>query len=202
MNIDLVEYQVGEGGNILPALENENNYLVRFIFFNTPYPAAIPPEFEDMHDTKVSALHMDFSNDISYNSLRGKVNMTFYKKKDNRFVPEFTIDGNPGYIVSVNNAAAYGAIFTNSWDLYLCNILKGLKRLSLVADVYYKRTEMMFPKLTPACQQFYSGQFFQEFIAELSKSVYEINIAAVYSTSESLAKLNDAAVLNSCPALY
>jgi len=188
MNVDVVKYED------INALRYENNYLVRFVYFNTVAPSDVPTAFAYLSDEKVSSLWAVYQ--VPNPTYDGDVNFTFYKKDRENFI-------SVEKAASVGKETFYGAIFTDDFYFYKCNLLKGFDRLEFVAGLYNNRT-IYLSQITPlSCRPFYLGATFDE-IANVTEKLMagEKLLEKLYNYTAILDLLNNNAVLNSCPTLY
>ncbi|MFC1691545.1 hypothetical protein ACFL0W_05185 [Nanoarchaeota archaeon] len=187
------------------TLLNKNNYKVRFIYINGGTPT-VPTELEDMPDEDVTALT------IASSGTDNVWDVTFYKKSTSSF-----ISSDPyGLSHALTNASLFGAIFSDSRDIYECNMKKAFARARLVSSVYHNRTEelSLSPYLTTRCRDLAILVYplFEGISIELDTSfTYEgdfdtdpqkTTITNTGSAMENIKEANYQALIRSCPVFY
>jgi len=114
-------------------IKNDGNYRVRFVFFNhNPTGSEGLSNINSMEDSEVSAIN------IVGNSLEGFGELKFYKKKGNNWE-------NFPHSISyyLGKESLFAAVFTEDYKSYNCNMQKAFKHLSIVSDIYIRRTNSL-----------------------------------------------------------
>lgn len=121
--------------NFLASVQDENNYKVKFIFFNTPVEDAALTNLRSMSDKDVTAIEINEPNEI-----------IFYEKDDSSFL----LQGTSYYL---GNEASIAAIFSEDGEMYNCSIQKAFKQLAIISEIYRNRSYNLmkyYIGLTPA----------------------------------------------------
>jgi len=176
--------------NIPVTISDENNYKVKFVFFRN-IDNSILNKFAKMQDDDVTAVRV--TGDIK------KGELEFYKKnsliwKSNGISPYFT------------KSALLGAIYSDSNDLYQCNMANVFSRLNIISNVYLKRTTALkndVTRIRNECKSIYTNALNHlQSINSASSVLNEPNVEVIASASQSLSDENKKAQLASCPLIY
>lgn len=177
-------------------IKNFNNYKIRFISFNTNIPPSIPNLLSKMADEDVTALK------VSGDSEKGTID--FYAKKGSLF----ELAGSTSYI---GKPSLIGAVYTDSIELYRCNMKNVFSRHFLVTKIHNKGRVPKLIALSPRteCKNIYSSSipYLNEIEYASSKlsesSNFEISdIIKIKAASLQLSTQNKEAQKFSCPTIY
>lgn len=125
------------------ALNNLNNYKVKFVFLNTDPPNNVLEDtFDDMDDEDVRAIKIDGNIDSG--------SIVFYIKDGKKFTKIGGMPQSTSYYYG--KAALIGAIFAEDKNMYECAMQNAFRRMRVVSDVYYKRTNNL--QNPPTCDYF------------------------------------------------
>jgi hypothetical protein len=186
-------------------IANYKNYKVRLVYFAPPLPDQVPTKLTAMRDRDVSALYL---GDVSTPYQRGKV--SFYEKDGTRFskVGESYILGLP---------SLYGAIFTDDYEMYNCNMKEAFRKMYFVTRIMQNRTYILYNEgsLGVNCKNYYypsldslkliqqnASVLYSDFPqADSQQGVSNIyNLA--YDQNTGLQLRNGNLQLQSCPEMY
>jgi len=103
-------------------VQDENNYKVKFIFFNTGYTNLALTNLQRMPDKDVTAIEVNEPNTIN-----------FYQKGG----PSFIYTGTSYYL---GKEALIGAIFSENSEMFNCSIQKGFAQLEITSQIYRNRS--------------------------------------------------------------
>jgi hypothetical protein len=106
----------------LANVQDENNYKIKFIFFNTDYTDSALANLQDMPNKDVTAIEIKDSNEIN-----------FYQKQGSTFFYQ-------GTSYYFGNEAIIGAIFAENPEMYDCSIQKAFKKLMITSKIYHNRS--------------------------------------------------------------
>ncbi len=172
-------------------IKNSNNYKIRFLVFGNIGLAgnSVPPAISKMKDEDVTALKIE--GDAEKGALE------FYQKKGNSWVSL----GTSAYI---GKSSLFGAIYTDTLEVYDCNMQNTFGRVKLVTDVYYERTKKLRDTIQrQECKQIYNNALNQiNNIKTLSLNFKPENINNLVSTAKLLSVQNKEAQKFSCPLIY
>jgi len=112
---------------ISPAgVTNKGFHKIRLIFFQEdPATIQLPPHLQDK-DLDISAVKIS------------PTMVTFYRRTENR--ENFRQEGSLSYI---SYPSAFGAIFSQDYTFYECNMKKAMKKLSLIAKIHAEKQNSM-----------------------------------------------------------
>lgn len=111
---------------------NLNNYKVRFVFFNGNPEGFSVDKFRDMDDRDVTAVNLIPNAENSGNT--GSV--VFYRKDGS----SLELVGSSYY---VKKESMYAAIFSDTPEIYNCNMQAAFERLRFVSQLYLNRTTLL-----------------------------------------------------------
>jgi len=178
--------------------EFESYQRVRLVYFMKPpgdeQSLSLPSDaLSDFNDDQVSVLYIDAKKAEDFN---GNADLYFYKKKGDMMVREGWIPG------SLGKEIVYGAIFTDDYDLYLCNIKKALRKLEVVTEIYKERVGYLANGLPVGdpCSPYYGQTPLQGIIDEINADV--INVGNIFQYMKQIQNMNDLTVFASCPEIY
>jgi hypothetical protein len=183
------------------TINNQNNYMVRLIFFsNDPADVVVPDSLEDLDNSDVSALHVLSSYPYSTGQVR------FYVKRSDQFSQ---VDESISFM---GLESLYGAIFTDDREIFDCNMRSAFKKMYFVTDILQNRTATLlndyagsscnndyFLALDGPLKNLYSNA------SEMSRgyaSAPESQIQSVYDSAVALSQYNSNLELQSCPDIY
>lgn len=174
----------------IPAIKNENNYKVRFVVFGDMI--GFPKSLEKMPNSDVTAIN------VIGDAEKGTIE--FYQKDDGSWLLK-------GSSIYLGKHPLIGAVYTDTLDMYECNMQNVFSRLNLVTKIYSDRINELI-KIGAVtgreeCNQFYNNALAQlEAIDALSLSFEEQNAAAIIEASKFLAEENKNAQVYSCTLIY
>jgi hypothetical protein len=123
----------------------------------------------------------------------------FYQKGVGSFV-EKAGQGDGTYYLG--KPTVYGAIFSDTWEIYSCNMKKSITRLEVVSNLYLKKLEILrVPGLgtSMSCSGIYDTVY--EKVANLTEASL-MTPAEMVGYSDTIAIANNALKLKSCPLIY
>ncbi len=182
--------------SMVSSVSYENEYLVRFVWF---YDPAGTVSFSDsMKKGKKDAIL------ITGDSKKGIVNFgtlsgNYYTFNDLDY--EYPYLGLPSLI---------GAIFSEDFGSYECNMKKAFLRLRSVNSVYLDRTEKLYSSFAgdQRCEYYYDTEVQQSFTKiddstqSLDRSNIESTLGAMVTSAGNIETMNSNTELKSCPRIY
>ncbi len=176
-------------------IEYGGEQMIRLVFFENP---SMPEGLRNVEDSLVTALYIDGTGG---NWQNGKAMLKFYKKDGSSFAPDKGEWDSNDYPV-LGAESAYGAVYTDSFQAFKCNMIDAVRRLEMVSRVYEKRSEKLSNAVidTPLayCSVYYATNYFDGFnVAPASQEAGQL-----YSSINTLATFNEGAVIQSCPRIY
>lgn len=173
----------------LSSIKELNNYEVRFIFLNTP-KMEVASTFSEMDDKDVTALVIDAD------SPDGTGKLTFYQKKGSSWQET-------GETRFLRKPSLIGAIFSYSYEDYVCNMGKAFRRLVHVSDVYSKRSGQLTGAGSANCGGYHTdAQTALDQISTRASSGFPGELGRISDSITSLETLNKQAELGSCILIY
>lgn len=175
---------------------------IRLVFFPDTMSPPMPDGLKEVSDPIITALVISGSSQNWYN---GYGKLSFYKKKGNAFVDDFDEEGAASSYKVLGMQTAYGAVYSDNFQSFRCNMDDAVKRLKLVADIYKERADQLSMdavdgRISQGCGAFYATAYFNGF------NVAPENIAqktsALYDSINLLVTFNEGAIINSCPRVY
>lgn len=183
---------------------NYKNYKVRLIYFSSE-PLSVPNQLTAMRDRDVSALWV---KNVLSPFQKGK--LSFYKKAGKNFV--WVGDT---YVLGL--PSLYGAIFTDDYEMYNCNMKEAFRKMYFVTRIMQNRTYMLYNEgsLGANCQTYYHSSLDSLKLIQQNASVlysdfqqadsqqdieYIYNLA--YDQNTGLQLRNGNLQLQSCPEMY
>jgi len=167
------------------AIQYRNEELVRYVYFFNPANPSVSPSV--LQSRKWDYIVVDGTIDVG--------TVTFYK-------PGQTTGKSYQY---VGLPSLIGAIYSEDYDLYVCNMKKAYLKLNLVNKSYKKRTELLdsaFPS-THRCSHYYGASVTSEFDNIDSASDHNApNVAGLRGAMVNLEDKNRLTVINTCPRIY
>ena len=181
------------------SIRNENNYKVRFIVFDNSDLTGI--DLTKFPNSDVTALKVTGTLE--------KGNIEFYKKNRNSWSPKEDS-------VYLGKASLLGAVYSDSLDVYKCNMKNTFSKLNLVTKVYHGRTTLLPTRLAEqqstvsrqtSCDYANALQYFANIESRASASAESANfdmgtITPIKDSSASLATENSNLQRLSCPLIY
>lgn len=177
-------------------IKDTNNYKVRLIFVNSNLPANAPQSLEKMPNSDVTAIK------ISGDKEKGTVD--FYQKNGNAWSPKKSS-------VYIGKHSLLASIYTDTEELYSCNMRNVFSRAKLVTEVYKERANKIVNDAStrPACKQVYINALpklktiYDSLKSLESSTAFDIGDAGkVVSASRDLVTQNKEAQKFSCPLIY
>lgn len=180
----------------------ENAQRIRLVYFAKPMSSELPlpsTGLKDFRDDDVSVLYIE--NALGPEDFNGKAVMHFYRKKGDFIVEE-------GLFYSMGKETVYAAMFSDSYEIYMCNMQKVLKKLVIVTAIYQKRVVDILNGLSPGspCSPYYVDSPFQSIIESVtdvdSQGNLRIHLGDLFSAVSYIQNLNDKTIFASCPEIY
>lgn len=173
----------------MPSIQNSNNYKVRFIIFGAMI--SLPGSLQKMPDSDVTAIKIDGD------AKEGAID--FYQKNGNAWL----LKGSSAYI---GKQSLIGAAYSDTLEMYQCNMKNVFSKLNLVTRVYHGKISELINHLSSsqlACSQFYSKAL-SEFnkISSATSSFSKENMNIIADSAGSLDNINNDAKKFSCPLIY
>lgn len=186
----------------LNAIKYKGEQKIRLVFFSDIMPPPTPAGLKEVSDPIITALVISGGSQNWYN---GNGRLNFYKKKGNTFVEDFDEEGAANSYKVLGMQTAYGAIYSDSFQSFRCNMDDAVKRLKLVADIYKERadqlsTDAMNGQISQGCGAFYATAYFNGF--NIAPEDITQKTLALYDSINLLVTFNDGAIINSCPRIY
>ena len=174
----------------MPEIKNLNNYRIRFVFFDNI--ANFPKALEKLPDLDVTAVR------ISGDAEKGAIE--FWQKQNSLWASK-------GTSFYIGKQSLLGAIYSDSIELYECNMQNVFSRLSLVTKVYAERAKKLTEGAVSVrqfqCNQFYSNAITQfNRISAASSDFNRQNIDAISDSAKLLSNENRNVQISSCTLIY
>ncbi|MFH1849441.1 MAG: hypothetical protein ABH879_04615 [archaeon] len=181
----------GDAGDELQAITDNNNYKVRFVFFEDPGGYTLPALRTD--DTGITAVQIGMDDGIdSY----GTVKFFAYDGTGLVSVGESPWLGLPGLV---------GAVFSEDKESYECSVNEAFERLSIITGILKTRAA--------AIRDYYGGLSGDTCSPRYADSLDELdqitansgdlaNAQAIYNSAKSLKNHNSLLQLKSCEMIY
>lgn len=182
--------------------EFEDSQRIRMIYLSKPQASELPLPSDGLKrfsDDQVSVLYLD--NPQNAGDFDGKTTLHFYKKKGDSVILE-------GNYTSMGKEPVYGAIFTDDYELYVCNMGKALKKLEVVTGVYKQRVSYLLASLPSGdpCSPYYVEEPFDGIIDSITdvneQNQLVIHVTDLFSYIKQIQVLNDRTIFGSCPEIY
>jgi len=176
-------------------IKNTNNYKVRFIVVNSNLPLEAPSSLSRMEDADLTALKI--TGDLE------KGELDFYTKKGS----SFALLGSTSYI---GKSSLIGSIYTDSIELYKCNMRNAFSRHALVTKVHKgKLTELSDSYPRQECLQIYTNampylnsiEATSEYLS-MSPNFGIVDMAKLKEAAQSILIQNKESQKFSCPLIY
>jgi hypothetical protein len=185
-------------------IENQNNYKIRLVYFSTPPSQIVVPDtLQSTNDKDVSALNIESSYPYATGTL------TFYRKSG----PTSFVKIGDSHILGM--LSIYGAIFTDDYETYNCNMREAFHKMRMLTEIIQNRTELLYnePSLYSCSNEYYlslvpSGPLYtlhsesQALTSEFPSGASDQHIDSLYSAIEDLQGINRNLQLQSCPEIY
>ncbi len=182
-------------------IENENNYNIKFIVFGDSM-INIPDNLKNMPDKSVTAVRIPYpvSDEITEDDeITGTVE--FYKKEGNSWATNSLQDTSP----YIGIESLIGAIYSDTVELYNCNMGNTFSRLNLVTLVLKHRSEKLknSDKTNENCYEVYASisSDLQQII-DKSLNFNSENVNTILSAASNLEYENKKLEKESCPLIY
>lgn len=177
----------------VPLLKSSDNYKVKFVFFDSADLNNIDlKNFEKMRNVDVTAIL------IIGDGSKGEVD--FYQK-DGIF---WALKAKSAYL---GKAPLIGAINTDTFEAYKCNMQNSFSRLDLVTKIYIERTKEL-EKAAKANGQVQCEQVYKNSLSSLNRISAAVsdfsnaNVDDIVDAANSLASENNNAQIYSCTLIY
>ncbi len=172
----------------IPTIKNENNYKVRFVFFNN-LDSSVLTNLEKMRDSDVTAIQV--SGDIEQG------NIDFYQKDGT----DWTGKGSLSYL---GKSTLIGAIYADTLETYECNMQNTFTRFNLITQIYHTRTENLtgFTTVEDCINSYNNALSNLDEILVQTSDFENADINAISVAANSLAVENKNLQINSCPLIY
>ncbi len=173
-----------------PQISNLNNYKVKFIIFGEMID--FPKLLEKMPDIDVTAIR------VNGDAEKGVIE--FYQKDKASWLS----GGSSAYL---GKRALIGAAYTDTPDMYKCNMQNAFSRLSLVTKIYAERAKKLVQegasKMQLQCNQFYNSALNSlNNIYGASSEFSNENVDVIANAAKALSQENQNARVYSCPLIY
>ncbi|MBD3312881.1 hypothetical protein GF345_00405 [Candidatus Woesearchaeota archaeon] len=201
-------YEIVKAGEDIPTIDDiefRGEQKVRLVFFgDTGGAPDMPQDLEDVDDTRVTALVID---DTGPAWMNGNAEMLFYLKRGDVFVEDLDEEQAENSYPALGFSGAYGAVYSDSFQNFKCNMDDAVKRFSFVAEVYKERSWDLAAAMSNRGD---SGGILCGTVLNLGYTIMqamESSISSMESTGifqaiSDLNDVNDNAILNSCPRIY
>jgi hypothetical protein len=174
-------------------LKSKNNYKVRLVFVDSN--PTVPPGLASMQAKDLSAINIIPQAGKGF--LAGEIK--FYQKSASGFTEQ---NGVSEQVFYLGKPTVYGAVFSDTKDIYDCNLRKSITRLEVVSDLYQRKLDKLkSPEsgTSMSCQGIYDQAY--EPITRLA-SASERTPDEIIDYSDKIASANNALKLKSCPLIY
>ena len=172
-----------------PLIRNQNNYKVRFIFFDN-IDETVLENFKSMLNSDVTAINV-----IEEDEESGTI--VFYQKNELSWDELKT----EPYLTS---SLLLGAVYSDTPEAYNCNANNAFARLRLITQVYSERTTILKDIEDDQCRQIYDAALDELNDIFIASSGFdeEGNIETIAAAVKSLSIKNKEAQKSSCTLIY
>ncbi|MBU0535849.1 MAG: hypothetical protein KKE20_02715 [Nanoarchaeota archaeon] len=172
---------------------------VRLVFFDED-DLDMPDGLAKADDSRITALVIE---GIAPDWEKGKAKLKFYRKKGDVFIEDEDEEGTTYEYPALGFPAVYGAVYSDSFQNYKCNMDDAVIRLGFVSKVYNSRASKLDTAVNNIaslrhCVYLYSTVYFNGFEQDYNN----IHTAGLFESIRTLASFNDQAILLSCPRIY
>jgi hypothetical protein len=177
----------------LDELKSKNNYKVRLVFVDAA--PTIPPGLAAMQNADLSAINIIPETGKGF--AIGEVK--FYQKSAGGFTEQKGTSDKAFYL---GKPTVYGAVFSDTRDIYACNLRKSVTRLEVVSDLYQRKLDKLKDAASGtsiSCRTIYDLAY--EPITRLT-GASDRTPAELLDYSAKIASANNALKLKSCPLIY
>lgn len=174
-----------------PEINNSNNYKVRFVVFGDMIE--FPKALANMPDSDVTALKVNGDSE--------KGTIEFWQKEGFSWLSK----GMSSYI---GKSSLIGAVHTDTFELYECNMQNVFARLNLVTKIYSDKAKKLVQKSVVSSRDIQCNQFYNNALGQLnniftaSSNFNSENIGTLSEAAKLLANENKNAQIYSCTLIY
>lgn len=175
----------------LPDIQNSNNYRVKFVIFGDM--PEFPRQLSKMPDFDVTA--------IKVNGDAEKGTIEFWQKDG----ASWQSKGSSPYI---GKSSLIGAVYSDDFESYECNMQNVFSRLNLVTRIYIDRTAKLGKESSSSAKQLQCSKIYSnskshlEAIYSASSKFSQQNANSISDSAKLLASENREAQLYSCTLIY
>lgn len=178
---------------------------IRLVFFEDIDPPAMPQKLAEVSNPIVTALVIEGTDSSAW--YKGKATLRFYKKSGAVFVEDRDEEGTLNNYPALGMQTAYGAVYSDSFQNFKCNMDDAIKRLNLVSNVYSNRSDILSEKvmlgeIPVSCNIYYATYYFSGFDISNDDVSDTSKVYALYDSIYAITTWNDGAIINSCPRIY
>ena len=175
----------------VPTIANKNDHKVKLAIFDFDVNSVDFKNLEKMPDNDVTAIKVN--GDIEKGSI------DFYQKRGSSWESK-------GTSYYLTKSSLIGAIYSDTKEIYECNIRNVFNRLKLVTDIYVYRTNELNQQQSCIGASYASALNYLGTISAMSlsltSSITEPSINTLASAAKSLAGENKNAQVYSCTLIY
>ncbi|MEM4267620.1 MAG: hypothetical protein QXK37_02205 [Candidatus Woesearchaeota archaeon] len=176
----------------VPHVKDQNDYFIKFVLFFDPGAKQI-----NIHETLRKKQNWDVifvygdenSGNLKFSKILGEMRVPDDKKT-------FTYLGTPFLV---------GAIFSETYEFYICNVKKAYIRWKMVNEVYWKRTEILQKSFAEdrLCEFFYNDNLLDKF-KEINRTLRLENppVEDLKDEISFIEDTNDRVENKDCPKVY
>ncbi|MCX6706545.1 MAG: hypothetical protein NT001_00160 [Candidatus Woesearchaeota archaeon] len=188
------------------SIQYKGEQRIRLVFFSVlDFNGVVPANLQKVSDPAITALVIDPVDSSKWPD--GKAELNFYKKSKTDFVLDNDEEGISNSYPALGIQSAYGAVYSDSFQNFKCNMDDAVKRLNLVSGVYEERSNILSEKavsgeIFQGCSIYYSTGYFNGFDINEDDVSDTGKVFGLYSSISMLSTWNDGAIINSCPRIY
>lgn len=174
---------------LIPSIRNQNNYKVRFIFFNDVNEKVLE-NFKAASDSDVTAIKV-----IGDGENKGTIE--FYQKNELSWEK---LKAEP----YLTKSLLLGAVYSDTPETYGCNANNTFARLRLITQIYSERATNLKDIEDEQCRQIYETALddLNDILMASSDFDKEGNIEIIAAAAKSLSAKNKEAQKSSCTLIY
>lgn len=187
--------------------EFEESQRIRIVYFRGPPLSTLVDlpnaGLDKFKDEQVSVLYLDLLENMDASDFNGKTEMHFWKKKGDTSIIRQSDPVNP--FPAIKKETLYGAIFTDDYELYVCNMGKALKKLEVVTEIYKGRVKSIVDNLDSddPCIPYYAEDDLQGMINSIVPAPGDpIEVGNLFGYMGYVEATNDQTIFASCPEIY
>jgi hypothetical protein len=175
----------------IPDIKNSNNYKIKFVVFGDMME--FPRQLSKMPDFDVSAIKVNGDNEKGIVEFWQKDGISWQAK---------------GASTYIGKSSLIGAVYSDTFESYECNMQNVFSRLNLVTKINIDRTRKLGKESSSSARQQQCSKIYANAAGHLdaiysaSSKFNQQNVNSISDSAKSLAAENKEAQLYSCTLIY